>query len=171
MDVLGNSVDVVDDEIEDLEEALFVPEEPEWSSYYSERYEKHLARKKWKSVIAEIEDVGGRMSEHVADQVEQLVHQFVLFKRSMRELSKGVVTVPSAGNLRPQYSPWFVVMQKASSAVDVCEKKLGITQEKAKSSDAAPRKSRNPRPADAYLSRPHRLKGQKSAKGSSASRR
>jgi phage terminase small subunit len=137
-----------------------VIKEPKWETLFDDDIDVQTAREQWRTVCNEVQQKGN-YSPILGHQIKRLVLFYVLYEVACRHVfSEGAIKKARRSKM-PSHNPWFSVMRDATAMASSAEKELLVTPRRMQQNGQKARtaKGRQPRAADAYLSRPHRLKG------------
>lgn len=130
------------------------PVEPDWTGIFSDDLDAEVARVTWRETFNEMRDAG-TLSITNGHAIKRLAEFRVQFERASRHVGEegAVLKAGSRKAKVGQWNPYWSVMRQADEAIKALEAELGLSPRRRAGASKVQRKSKQVRPADAYLAR------------------
>lgn len=129
------------------------PAEPNWNSLLVDRYERAAAKKHWRRITSEMEELE-TLAEVNGHAVQRLVLAYVVYDRCSKAVAKsGLVEAPSDENPRAisRLSIHYKAMSEAEKTAERLEAQLGLSPQRRGKVGKVGRKRERSASADAFL--------------------
>lgn len=126
------------------------PNEPDWSSLYSDELDIAQAHQQWTIVLGELRDAG-TLALANGHAMKRLVEFRVQYERSSRHVAEHGPVMKGKRAKIGQWNPHWSVMRQADEAIRVIEAELGISPVRRGKATKVERAKKAPRAADRFL--------------------
>lgn len=127
------------------------PEEPDWSSIYSDELDVLAAHEEWGVVTRELQDAAA-LSVANGHSIRRLVEFRIQYERSAKHVAEHGPVLQAAKRAKVgQWNPYWSVMRQADEAIRVLEAELGLAPTRRGKITKAVRKQTRRRAADEFL--------------------
>lgn len=127
-----------------------VPQEPDWSVYYSDELDLGFVRAQWRSIISEMRDAQTLAPDN-GDDVKRLVAFRLEADRALRDMGEnGSIRAAKRTKVR-QIDPAWTVFKQAGEGASALEAELALSPRRRNSGGKVQRKSRKITAADEFL--------------------
>jgi phage terminase small subunit len=127
-----------------------MPQEPDWTSIYTDDLKIAVAQLYWREIVSEMRDAGTIVVAN-GPAIQRLVFFRIEYDRSMVIVAEEGKIILAKRTKRPQISPQWTVLRQASEQIVILEAELGISPRRRNAAAKVQRAKKKATAADNYL--------------------
>lgn len=126
------------------------PQEPDWSSIFTDDLELKAASDHWREIVREMRDAGTLVIAN-----GHAIRRCVIFRiecdRSIRNVAEEGKIIRAKRTKRPQINPEWTCLKQAAEALTILEAELGLSPRRRAAAGKVQRARKKATAADGYL--------------------
>lgn len=126
------------------------PPEPDWAGTFNDVLDIVFAHEQWAALTGEMSGLG-TLSVTNGHAIKRLVEFRVQYERAARHVAENGAILPAKRAKVGQFNPYWSIMRQSDEAIRVLEAELGVAPVRRAKAAKVEKKTRQARPADAYL--------------------